>query len=301
MDAHSAFGVVFKGKYNGGDVAIKKSKLQGENDYFLISSWADEVRKLGKLNDQNIARFLGVCEEKGNWALVQEWVDGHDLREVMKSYPGGAPNDLLGRIGQQIAEGLSYLHVNNILHLNVSPGNIIFNSSRSTLKLRDYGLRTFKLANFAKNNYHGNPRYVACEVMMRQHDNISTASDVWSWGFVMWEAGSGETVFSGYNPPQISRKIWEAGDRPDLEDVKNKDLARLIAQCWSKNSSSRPPVSQLISTSQDISRAGGAVPSAEKKPGLFQPQGYADEKGEAPSAKTDAALDDMLNDLDKML
>jgi hypothetical protein len=67
---------------------------------------------------------------------------------------------------------------------------------------------------------HGNPRYVAVEVMMRQHDVISAASDVWSWGFVLWEVASGSVAFGSYKPPQISRKIWEAGDRPDLEDVK---------------------------------------------------------------------------------
>lgn len=106
---------------------------------------------------------------------LQEWVDGHDLRAAMKQYPDGAPPHFAGQTGLQMAEGLSYLHANGILHLNLSPGNVIYNSSNTTLKLRDYGLRTFKLANFAKETTHGNPRYVAVEVMMRQHDNISPA------------------------------------------------------------------------------------------------------------------------------
>ncbi len=63
--------MVFRGRYNGQEVAIKKTRLQGDNDYFLLSSWADEVRKLERLSDVNIARFLGVCEERGHWALVQ--------------------------------------------------------------------------------------------------------------------------------------------------------------------------------------------------------------------------------------
>jgi serine/threonine protein kinase len=64
LDPHSAFGVTFKGRYHNKDVAIKKTRLQGDNDYFLLSSWADEVRKLERLNDQNIAAFIGVVEEK---------------------------------------------------------------------------------------------------------------------------------------------------------------------------------------------------------------------------------------------
>jgi serine/threonine protein kinase len=49
---------------------------------------------------------------------------------------------------------------------------------------------------------------VAPEVMMRQHDAITPASDVWSWAMVMWEVVTGTTVFKDYKPPQISRKIW---------------------------------------------------------------------------------------------
>ncbi len=159
--------------------------------FFLVCSWADEVAKLERFADQNLAKFLGVVEEKGHWALVQEWVDGHDLRAAMKQYPDGAPPHFAGQTGLQMAEGLSYLHANGILHLNLSPGNVIYNSSNTTLKLRDFGLRTFKLACFAKvqkilffffcslkffkETTHGNPRYVAVEVMMRQHDNISPA------------------------------------------------------------------------------------------------------------------------------
>lgn len=37
----------------------------------FVQRWSDEVHKLERFNDQNIARFLGVVEEKGHWALVQ--------------------------------------------------------------------------------------------------------------------------------------------------------------------------------------------------------------------------------------
>lgn len=69
-------------------VVLRKrdTNSQGENDYFLLSSWADEVRKLGRLADQNVAKFIGVCEEPGNWALVQEWVDGKDLAATLKVF-----------------------------------------------------------------------------------------------------------------------------------------------------------------------------------------------------------------------
>merc|ERR1711991_466537 len=129
IDAHSAFGVVFQGRYNSSEVAIKKSKLQGENDYFLLSSWADEVAKLQQLSNANVARFLGVCEEKGSWALVQDWVDGSDLRQVMKSsYRDGADNHFASFVGKQMAEGLAYLHANGVVHMNLSPGNVIINA-----------------------------------------------------------------------------------------------------------------------------------------------------------------------------
>lgn len=97
-----------------------------------------------------------------------------------------------------MAEGLEYLHKNGIVHLNLSPGNVIVNQAQTSLKLREYGFRTFKMANFQAAPTHGNPRYVACEVMMRQHDNITTASDVWSWAFVMYWVVTGSEAFKAY-------------------------------------------------------------------------------------------------------
>ena len=93
---------------------------------------------------------------------------------------------------------------------------------------------------------------------------------MWSWGFLLWEIATGEVVFSDYKPPQISRKIWEAGDRPDLEDVKDRNLAKIIAQCWSKSASSRPSVQQLIAAAQELGRSGTLAPTRKAKGGLFQ-------------------------------
>lgn len=176
----------------------------------MCNRWSDEVHKLERFNDQNIARFLGVVEEKGHWALVQVCFSLCILEEAQKSclnkgmgwrtrpaccheaiswwssssfcwtnWVANGRGTLVSLCVEQLAFLNSfifrYLHANGILHLNLSPGNVIYNSSNTTLKLRDYGLRTFKLANFAKETTHGNPRYVAVEVMMRQHDNISPA------------------------------------------------------------------------------------------------------------------------------
>ena len=92
------------------------------------------------VQDQNIAHFIGVCEEPGSWALISEWIEGKDLNSTMKQYPDGAPNHFAGGfIGIQMAEGLAYLHANGIIHLNLSPGNVIVNNANTNLKLRDFG------------------------------------------------------------------------------------------------------------------------------------------------------------------
>ena len=137
---------------------------------------------------------------------------------------------------------------------------------------------------------------------MRQHDAIGPASDVWSWAMVMWEVATGSPVFSDYRPPQVSRKVWEAGDRPDLEDVTDPNLARVLAKCWSKSPTARPGVSELISAARDLASSGKLAPR-EAKPGLFQPQNNSGSSAPAKSSQLadDASLDAMLGDLDKLL
>ncbi len=68
----------------------------------------------------------------------------------------------------------------------------------------------------------------------------------------MWEVVSGERVFSSYKPPQISRKIWEAGDRPDLDDFRFPNLAPIISTCWSKSAGARPSVDRIILAGKEL-------------------------------------------------
>lgn len=182
-------------------------------------------------------------------------------------------------------------------------GGVLFNFPLSPFpffKIPFYpSLRTFKMACFAKEPTHGNPRYVAPEVMMRQHDAITTASDVWSWGMVMWEVVTGTTVFKSYKPPQISRKIWEAGDRPDLEDVKDAAFGRVLEQCWAKSPSARPTISSIQSASRTLASTGGGG-SHPAHAGHSHNHDHGSHSHSHDHSHNDASLDDMLADLDNL-
>ncbi|XP_066487173.1 serine/threonine-protein kinase 17A [Tiliqua scincoides] len=98
---------------------------------------------------------------------------------------------------RQILEGVSFLHQNNVVHLDLKPQNILLTSESP---LGDVRIVDFGLSRVVKNSEElreimGTPEYVAPEIL--SYDPISTATDMWSIGVLAYVMLTGVSPFLG--------------------------------------------------------------------------------------------------------
>jgi hypothetical protein len=117
--AEGSYGVVFKGVYRGTPVAIKRMKIEDENDDFY-----NEVRALKSLRHPNIVLFMGVCMQEDHKLIVTELMPGGGLDVALRKE---MTLDSKIRILLDVVRGMIYLHMLDppMLHRDLKPSNIL--------------------------------------------------------------------------------------------------------------------------------------------------------------------------------
>ncbi|KNC52855.1 TKL protein kinase [Thecamonas trahens ATCC 50062] len=147
---------------------------------------------------------MGVCLDPDHTGVVTEYMDGGDLRQLLRAwraahsedglaYPYPAPSSPLAplafasrktrvRILLEAGIGLQYLHSLGFPHRDIKPSNILLEGRMFPVKLADFGMSGPKAA---LSGGGGTPRYSAPEVLLGAQ--ADAASDVFSFGVVVYE------------------------------------------------------------------------------------------------------------------
>ncbi|GIL74765.1 hypothetical protein Vretifemale_4685, partial [Volvox reticuliferus] len=137
--------------------------------------------------------------------LIQEFCEVGSLRVALENrmfhLSDGQPNmPMILRLMLDVVRGLQHLHKKNIVHGDLTPGNILLKANVSrpgmyVAKLADFGLsvKMDPSQTSVDNNRTGTPFYASPEV--RQHGNLTKASDLYALGVVLWEMWHGRPCY----------------------------------------------------------------------------------------------------------
>ncbi|KAI8597360.1 kinase-like domain-containing protein, partial [Dissophora ornata] len=213
---HGSQAEVFKAKYGLDDVVVKR---------FLDSTHEDSRRELGivkQLHNRHIVQFYHVQQDM----LVMEYAEGGSLTDAILS--GVIVNwDTKTRIAKQVALGLAYLHLLNIIHCDLKSANIVL-TMHGDAKICDFG----RARMVGQSGGHGGTLPWMAPELFLNPPQYSTKSDVYALGMVMWEMASGCTQpYQEHTHDGVVDCITN-GYTEEIPDDTPGAYAACIHECW---------------------------------------------------------------------
>src|ERR1700692_110455 len=148
-------------------VALKILATGKEADPQFFDRFTREAQTLARLNHPNIVTVYDFGESEGHYYLVMEFVDGMNLRQLMRS--GRIASAQALAIVPHICEALQFAHELGVVHRDVKPENILLDK-RGRVKIADFGIakilgRAPDVAITETGGTIGTPHYMAPEQM----------------------------------------------------------------------------------------------------------------------------------------
>lgn len=192
----------------GRKVALKVLPQELTRDTQPLQRFKQEARAASGLKHRNIITIYSVGQEDGIYFIAAEYVNGLTLRQRLMSSGRLKLKDAI-EIGIQVGSGLEAAHNAGIVHRDVKPENIMFESD-GTAKLLDFGIakltETLGPENVSSTQPFkteqgiilGTPAYMSPE--QARHQPLDHRSDLFSLGVVLYEMITGKVPFSGGTP-----------------------------------------------------------------------------------------------------
>jgi len=173
-------------------VAVKLVKKDKMSDAVAMQDFYREARACARLNHTNIIHIYSFDEFDGQAYLVMELADHGSLDGRIEKQTRVSELHVLD-IGIAIASALDLALKHNLLHRDIKPGNILFDSD-NVPKLVDFGLaRSVEAEPESASVTDGTPYYVAPEKIKREKETF--LSDMYSLGCTLYQALTGHPPF----------------------------------------------------------------------------------------------------------
>ena len=226
-------------------VAVKILHQQYANDAEFVEKFRREATAAAKLAHPNIVNIYDVGEDGGSQYIVMEYVSGPTLKEVIQQKGCLEPIEAV-RIAKEIASALESAHRNNLVHCDIKPHNILVMPD-GHIKVTDFGIARAVSASTMtySGSVMGSVHYFSPE--QAKGTVITTKSDVYSLGVVLYEMLTGQLPFNGETSVSIALKHLQEEPvsirqlNPSIPPV----LEAIVQKAMSKDPADRPNSTEL--------------------------------------------------------
>ncbi|CAI5789673.1 ephrin type-A receptor 5 isoform X3 [Podarcis lilfordi] len=206
-----------------------------------------EASIMGQFDHPNIIHLEGVVTKSKPVMIVTEYMENGSLDTFLKKNDGQFTVIQLVGMLRGIASGMKYLSDMGYVHRDLAARNILINSNL-VCKVSDFGLsRILEDDPEAAYTTRGGKipiRWTAPEAIAFR--KFTSASDVWSYGIVMWEVVSyGERPYWEMTNQDVIKAVEEGYRLPSPMDCPAA-LYQLMLDCWQKERNSRPKFDEIV-------------------------------------------------------
>lgn len=211
-----------------------------------------EQRTAEILTHRNIVKTLDRGLFSGYPFTVMEYFGGGTLRDWLRTHDRLPGVDVLS-IASQVADAIDFAHSRGVIHRDIKPGNILFESNpQGRVALGDFGIARILGAverdiTAMVGEFIGTPNYIAPEALVDRE--ITFASDIYSFATVLYEMIAGRTPFDEFIEVYSLLRAKIDEDAPDIRTYR-KDvsgaLAARLAQALSRDPARRPESAKAL-------------------------------------------------------
>jgi len=268
-------------------VAVKLLTAQRLADPQAVARFQREMEAVGRLSHPNIVQALDANEVEGRHFLVTEFVEGINLRELVRA---GGPLLIPDacEIIHQAALGLQHAHEHGLVHRDVKPSNLML-SSQGIVKLLDLGLARLRPEvpaegdMTASGQVMGSADYMAPEQCLDARD-VDARADIYSLGCTLYFLLAGRPPFAGRRHGTAGKKLLAHVQEPvppirSLTPEVPAELVALLERMLAKDAALRPFPATSVGTALEPLAAGSDLQqllksrtstSARERPGTTE-------------------------------
>jgi serine/threonine-protein kinase len=254
----------------GRDVAVKQLRIDLATDATFQARFRREAQSAAGLNHPNIVAVYDTGDEADPATgvqvpyIVMELVDGHTLREILRTGRQIQPEKAL-EFAQGVLDALSYSHKAGIVHRDIKPANVMLTPS-GQIKVMDFGIARAVADTSATMTQTaaviGTAQYLSPE--QARGETVDSRSDIYSAGCLLYELLVGRPPFQGDSPVSVAyQHVREAPVPPSqldpmispgMDAIVLKALAKDPADRYQTAAAMRADIGRLLAGQDVIAR-----------------------------------------------
>src|SRR5437870_5407438 len=228
-----------------------------------------EAEAAARLEHPGIVPIHEVGEHDGSCYFSMKFIEGGQLDAVAKreAMPVRRAVELIAKVAR-IAH---YAHEHSILHRDIKPGNILLDQ-KGEPHLTDFGLaRLVETESTVTRTLEvlGTPSYMAPEQAVGNNEAVSSVTDVYGLGAVLYQLLTGQPPFAGGTTYETIKLLLDTEPRqPRLLNPKiDRDLSTICLKCLEKDPKRR--YSSALALAEDLERWLKHEPIQARRTGIF--------------------------------
>jgi serine/threonine protein kinase/tetratricopeptide (TPR) repeat protein len=264
-------GVVFRARQKSLNrtVALKVISLGQWASKAHLKRFRLEAEAAAKLEHPGIVPIHEVGERDGSCYFSMKFVEGGQLDEVARREP--MPIRRAVELIAKVARTVHYAHEHGILHRDIKPGNILLDA-KGEPHLTDFGLARLVESESSVTqtlDVMGTPSYMAPEQAAGNNSAVSSVTDVYGLGAVLYQLLTGQPPFAGGTTYETIRLLCETEPRnPRVFNSKiDRDLSTICLKCLEKDPPRR--YSSALALAEDLERWLKHEPIQARRTGVF--------------------------------
>jgi len=220
-------------------VAVKVLRGDLATDEKFVRRFQREALSASSLNHPNIVEMYDVGEDDGNFYIVMEYVEGKNLKQLVKRRTKLSIPEVVD-IMKQLTDGIAHAHDSFIIHRDIKPQNMLI-LDNGLVKITDFGiavaLNSTQLTQ--TNSVMGSVHYLPPEQAAGK--GATFKSDIYALGIMMYELVTGRLPFKGENAVEIALKQLKEPIPSVREEDKTipQSVENIILKACAKNPKNR--------------------------------------------------------------